>query len=474
MPDTTTHPGAAARTTLGVALLALVLRLGLLGWAWSHRVSLLPPGVWDEQGYHLLAVNLLRHHRLAVGAISTDPELRRAAGWCATQPPAYQRSFASFNSRDRTPGFPAFLAAVYAVTGPSPYAAAAAMCIVSALAAGLVYQATARAIGPTTGVAAGLLMAISPEGILNSTQILSDTLHMVLLAAFLLAVVGAIKRASAVAGAVAGLCLGAAILVRPITVYAPFVLAVVLLLARVRPAVWASMLVAAYCIVAPWCVRNAIVYGRFGVSGIAKYNLLAYNLAFAKARATGRTVEAVQAEYAAEAVRTPDGGSALARRELARYWPLVVRNQLVGAAMFWVSVDRSWWSQVLTGRMVQADALNRAWRNGLLDAARSIARSPGGALAMATAGLNGLWTLLALAGAAVCIKRKIAPTEVAVAVTCCAYYSLLSGAVSIARFRLAAEPFAAMLAGVGIAWLVAMAARRSPQAAGASHPSPTA
>jgi len=448
-----------------VALLALTLRFALLGWAWSHGNRLLQPGVWDEQGYHLLAVNIVRHHRFAIANLTDDPELRRAAGFIASLPAAEQQDYLRFLDTDRTPGLPLFMAAVYAIAGPSPWAVAATLCALSAAAAAIVCLAVTTAVSPRAGAAAGVLMALSPGAILNSCQILSDTLHMVLLAAFLLALVCALKRQSGVMGGVAGLCLGAAALVRPVTLYLPLVLAAVLFVARVRPRTWIWLLVGAYAAVLPWCARNAVAYGRPMLSNIGAYNMLHYNLAYAKAGTDGLSVEQVARMYDREAAKLRGGARALITRDLPRYWPAVLRNQAVGAVAFWASADRLYWSQILTGRMAWSHALERMWDAGPATAARRILRSPGAAPAIVQAAYNGLATLLALAGAVLCLRRKVARTEVMVALCCCAYYSLVTGPVASGRFRLAVDPFVAMLAGAAVAGLWELARRGKPQLA---------
>src|SRR5262249_12300551 len=62
----------------------------------------------------------------------------------------------------RTPLYPAFIAAIYAVAGPSPRAVALVQAALDAATAVLVLRVAARLASPRLGLAAGLVYALTP------------------------------------------------------------------------------------------------------------------------------------------------------------------------------------------------------------------------------------------------------------------------------------------------------------------------
>lgn len=80
-----------------VLLVASILRFGLLASAWLHGCDLVARS--DEHGYHLLAVNLARHHVFTM-AEPVGPTGRPEVG--------------------RTPAFPALMALIYLAVGSDP------------------------------------------------------------------------------------------------------------------------------------------------------------------------------------------------------------------------------------------------------------------------------------------------------------------------------------------------------------------
>ncbi|MGQ9525022.1 MAG: ArnT family glycosyltransferase [Armatimonadota bacterium] len=411
-----------------VLLVASILRFGLLASAYLHGCDLVARS--DEHGYHLLAVNLARHHVFTM-AEPVGPTGRPEVG--------------------RTPAFPALMALIYLAVGERPYAVATVLALVSCWIPIAVYLVSLELFGRRTAIASGLTMAVTPAAVLYAGAILTDTLHTAILTMSLLSFVGKYSPRAHGASALAGLWLGLATLVRPVTAYLPIALSALLIALRRRLA-WLLIPAAAYAVVFPWCLRNMYVSGRLQLSSIGRYNLIYYNLAFAKARAQGLSVDEVRRQYHDLANRLPGGSAEVAKREVPKYWRQLLLNQMIGAAAFWVVPDRFQWGYFLTGKYVETRAIERLWDSGLIAAVRRMLSAPGAVMAVVQVGANLVLTALAVMGLVSALRAGFGATVFAAVAICYAlYYALLTGPVACGRYHMPVEPLIAIFAGIPVA-----------------------
>jgi 4-amino-4-deoxy-L-arabinose transferase-like glycosyltransferase len=189
---------------------------------------------------------------------------------------------------NRTPGYPAILAATRAVsTAPwAPSVVGALFAFGTALATAAL---AARLFGPRAGVAAAAIVSLEPGSFLNSLSILSDTPFTFFLTLGISALAGfAIGERRGAAAA--GLWLALATLVRPLAYYllAPAAVLVWFVARCARPLrALALFLVAPVLLVGGWKARNLVRAGTFALSPIASSELLFYRAAPAKAWAEG-------------------------------------------------------------------------------------------------------------------------------------------------------------------------------------------
>jgi 4-amino-4-deoxy-L-arabinose transferase-like glycosyltransferase len=159
-------------------------------------------------------------------------------------------------------GWPAFLALVFAITGPSIWAILVLNLILWLIIADLVYVFGRRTGGRATGVVAALLVAASPTLSLYVLRAYSEALFIPLLLLVCLLLTARRESPSLRVAALAGLFLGFAILVRSTAAPLPVLLSLWLLVRNPWREAWraAAVLCAASClVVAPWIARNAIV-----------------------------------------------------------------------------------------------------------------------------------------------------------------------------------------------------------------------
>lgn len=229
---------ASRRTRLWLAALvagALVVRL-LVVWRANHEA---PAGaarlVGDEPQYDGLARGLLDGR------------------W--------------FDYPARMPLYPAFVAAVYAVTGRSVDALLYVQALAGAGTVLLAWLLARRLFGEPAAWVAGILTAVHWALVLQSTRVLTEILSTPALLLATLALVAALDEPSPRRFAIAGAAFAGATYVRPVTAGMPLVVVAILLLRRVparRLVAHAGAFTAALVVLlAPWSVSQTLRYDAF-------------------------------------------------------------------------------------------------------------------------------------------------------------------------------------------------------------------
>ncbi len=218
-----------------IFLLALVIRIGYVVLD-SHGADEINPR-FDSFGYHTYAVNLLDHHRF-----ETDN------GYRAT----------------RMPGYPAFLALVYALFGRSVLAVQLIQAALSALACVLIAFAASRFLPFAWAVAAGIVASVYFDFFAGVPRVLSETLYIFFLSTFFFVLFErpAYTRARIfVAGCVLGMC-G---MIRPeATLFGALVAAGLVFFPAQQKRSLALFFCAGIAIfVGAWTVRNHAILGKW-------------------------------------------------------------------------------------------------------------------------------------------------------------------------------------------------------------------
>ncbi|MGA9762724.1 MAG: glycosyltransferase family 39 protein [Gaiellaceae bacterium] len=159
-------------------------------------------------------------------------------------------------------GWPAFLAGLFTITGPSMPAIEILNLVLWAVTAGLVYALGRRMGGRAVGLVAGILVAIAPTMAIFVMRAYSEALFIPLLLIVVLLLTARRETPSLRSAALAGALLGAAILVRSTAEALILILPLWLLWRRPRQEAWRAALVlgVSSCLVlAPWVVRNELV-----------------------------------------------------------------------------------------------------------------------------------------------------------------------------------------------------------------------
>lgn len=268
-----TGESAWIRRAFWILILAtLALRLGVLAQtALEHPQNLV---VNDSGSYMHSALALLQH-----GSFSFGPE--------RLQEP----------QTVRTPGYPLFIAGIYALFGQSPVALVAAQIILGGFSLGLCFHLARRLWGDGAALLALAIFALDPVSFLLSQLVLSESLFTLL---FLLLANAGVSLSSG-QGRLLPICLGlslalvAATFVRPISYYlilplALFVAVRVFLLkndARLAAVCLMALVLPWLFMIGGWQMRNYAVSGSATFSHIQGINLLRYRAADVVSRRDG-------------------------------------------------------------------------------------------------------------------------------------------------------------------------------------------
>lgn len=192
----------------------------------------------------------------------------------------------------RTPGFPLFLAGVFAVFGEDPLRARLALCVVGSLTCVFTSEMARILFGRRTAIVAGLIAATYPQLFIYDAWLYSESLATCVFVASCLATMYVVRRSPGWHWLLVGALLGVTALVRPNGIYA-----LIAVLAWAAVAIWRKQvelrrvllgvaLVTLGCIavLTPWTIRNyAVTDGAFvplsTISGIVlagAYSTAAY------------------------------------------------------------------------------------------------------------------------------------------------------------------------------------------------------
>lgn len=222
--------------------------------------QILPVYNSDSVGFVVLADNILNLHRFSSSDLAYEPETFR------------------------TPGYPVLIAAWKGIFGSYRFLPLLQIILMAGTAV-MIYFLGKEMFSKGVGFFAALFFAIDPNTMYHSIILLSEITYVFLLVLAFFLFFGKF-RLNFPKEALAGLVLGVAVIVKPISVFLPFVLAVIYFFYKTKhgfskkSAVLAivSMLLCFAVPVVPWFVRNHTQSGSFGISSVSSFNLFFYNV----------------------------------------------------------------------------------------------------------------------------------------------------------------------------------------------------
>jgi 4-amino-4-deoxy-L-arabinose transferase-like glycosyltransferase len=285
---------------LAVLLIAFALRLLVFRAISAYPERFLQP---DSDGYHKLAVNLLQS-----GCFGAPVE---HGGWM----PEIRR----------TPGYPAFVAACYAVFGQVPTRTILVQVLISTLTVALAYR-LGRLWGDTrTGLLVAVLVSIEVGSIIYASQLMTEALFGCLFLGGVVVWSMMIRNERWQYGLLSGLLLGLGALVRPVLLYFGAWAGVLTLLSYPRGVTkrWRaalSVVLIFAVVVTPWMLRNYAITGQAELSSIQARNLIFYNVVQLRAFQQDISYKEARASVEAEIQRETAGTLQQHPAELTAYY----------------------------------------------------------------------------------------------------------------------------------------------------------
>lgn len=437
---------------LVIFLVALLVRAGMLLVVQHDQERMYRP---DSSSYTVPAVNLLEGHGFSQ----------------QTRTPYHPDTL-------RTPLYPAFIAAVYAISGRNPLHVAGAQVLLSCITAVLVYLLGYRLLKERVAFVGGILFAVSLGPAVYSVFILSETLFTFLLLAgfYFLAIYK--EQRKAVWLALGGMVMGLAVLCRPIALFMPVIGLAALLIFhqdRLRDFLTAGL---AYTlpfalVLSPWLVRNYLITGKATVTTITGINLIFYNAVSIDAELRGISQEQSRLEIVEHIDRVietkgwektdpriqelyADWGLWIILAHPLRYAAVHLKNDLNSLLP---SVTEL--SELLGATEGGKGTVSVINQYGLLAGVRHYFGDQLWILGAAVplVALLVLIYVLSLAGIIAMVKVKHWFSLILLA-SPVLYLILLPGAPSVPRFRVPAMPYLCLLAGVGAVVIFSRVQRR--------------
>jgi 4-amino-4-deoxy-L-arabinose transferase-like glycosyltransferase len=264
----------------------------------------------------------------------------------------------------RTPGYPAFLAILFGITGDSLSAVVIAQFILSLSCAWILYILGTSIAGSSVGTMAAFLLLLSPNTLFWSATLMAESVFMfgLILAFFWM------TRASigSFPGWASGLLLGLMVLVRPISLYLILLWGIWYFLFLLRREVWQRVLqrvslfvIGALVVVIPWHVRNLSQHGIFALSRVSSTTFKVYHLALTLVEAEGLPWEEAKLKVFGM------GGSLDAAKEIISSYPgPFAKTQFRGISRTIIGTDVETWMQLATNRSYEGSGIQNALVSG--------------------------------------------------------------------------------------------------------------
>lgn len=205
-----------------------------------------------------------------------------------------------------TPGYPFFLAFIYALFGHSKIVVVLIQIILGALVMIALYRFVYKRFGEKPAFWASLLFILDINSALFTTQLTTESLFTLVLVMTLLLVLEVFEEGSLGKTLLAGIFLGMATIIRPIAIYFAFPILIYVLftkISRKKLGQWAIILGLQLILISPWVIRNRVVFGELFYTTISDVNMLRYQAAPLKAAFEHKSRDAAQEELERNALQ---------------------------------------------------------------------------------------------------------------------------------------------------------------------------
>ena len=401
----------------------------------------------DALGYHHLAITLLESHRFAYGS-AREPETIR------------------------TPLFPLYISTVYWLFGTKPWIVILGQIILNTISCLLILLLFAQHFGARIAVISSIFFALEPLNILFSCSLYSEVFFVFFLVAAFYVFGQSIKAETGnkafVLYAVSGILMGLATLARPITVYFPLVVIIILFVNYRTQVLRATQYAITYLLffiltLSPWLIRNHGISGRYSVTSHGSQTILVA-AAYMEADKRHKDVDTVQQELKLEAdqMMVADG---LRPQDVnpfvkSKYWQKLGmryikadpvdfgRKYLFGVAHIFTNLGTSLFARMLGMPIMKLDIKSYA---NIKDLLRAFFKEKGGFDLLVAAIIVPflLVCYLAMAVGLLVSWGRFHQGFLLFCLLSAMYFVMIAGIIGFARYKLPAIPFYLPFVGIG-------------------------
>ncbi len=205
----------------------------------------------------------------------------------------HDRSFQNTGTY-RTPGYPAFIALVYAVFGARPWIVILIQAFIGTLTIFLVHLWARQWFDEKVANVSALLFAIEPHVIVYGACLLTETLFVFIVMLSMIAWYRSMSNRNIALTAVSAALMGYAVLIKPVAVIFPAAIIFLVIIFnntnlrfKIKSVIVYVLLF--FLVMSSWMFKNYQQYGHFSLSHINGFNLLYVSAAYTEVARTGRT-----------------------------------------------------------------------------------------------------------------------------------------------------------------------------------------
>jgi len=205
----------------------------------------------------------------------------------------------------RTPGYPIFIYCIYKIWGIKPYIVLFMQIFINLASVYVLYSIVRILFNNKVGIISALLFNFEPDHLYYTFSLLTETPFVFIILSASLSLVYYLKRDKLVYLIVTSLLTGIATLIRPIAVYFPLILVLIIgfyqihykksgfskTIKRIVTLIFTYVLT-----ISPWLIRNFSLYGYPGLTSLSGQRLLYYDVAYTIKRTEKRSIDKIRGE----------------------------------------------------------------------------------------------------------------------------------------------------------------------------------
>ena len=369
----------------------------------------------------------------------------------------------------RTPAYPFFTAIIYAIGGSHPFTVIFAQIFLNLFSILLMYKIGKLLFNDKVGFIAACLFSLDIHHTIFIFQILTETIYTTIFLLGLLMYLKGLKQNQLKYFILTGIIYGISTLIRPISQYyiGGILIFTILWYFKNKQQILkftAAIGIVYFIAIAPWCFRNYTEYGHFSLSNIKGYNLLFWNASYFEAKRLQLPIDTVNAHFKTTLLEMgwrPDGNpfdkekydGELANKILKAHFSDYLKMHLTGTVKIHLSVGTNILTQVLhipTKKFTEEEK----YTNGVFVLVKKFFAEK--TIYEIFLGLYvALFLLIVYLFACIGVWRLVKEKQILLLLFflgSAGYFTLISGIISYARYRLPSMPFYILLASIGIAW----------------------